>query len=78
MTDCDAAIVDYNLKGETAEPISEFLKARNVPFALASGDHVMERDERFSFQPMLSKPYVFENLDGLLTRLLNGKLRVFG
>jgi DNA-binding NtrC family response regulator len=75
---CDAAIIDYNLKGETADPISESLKARNVPFAFASGDHVMERDERFKAYPMLSKPYVFESLDGVLAQLLDGKARQFG
>ncbi len=77
-TGCDAAIIDYNLKGETAEAIADSLKAENVPFAFASGDHAMERDERFRAYPMLSKPYVFEHLDGILAQLLDGKARAFG
>jgi CheY-like chemotaxis protein len=78
QTPCDAAIIDYNLRGETAEPISDTLKAKNVPFAFASGDHFMEREERFRAQPMLSKPYVFERLDGILAELLNPGPRAAG
>jgi CheY-like chemotaxis protein len=70
-THCDAAIIDYNLNGETAEPISDSLKAKNVPFAFASGDHFMEREAHFRAQPMLSKPFVFECLDGVLAELLD-------
>jgi CheY-like chemotaxis protein len=77
-TGCDAAIIDYNLKDETAEAISDSLKAKKVPFAFASGDHAMERDERFRSYPMLSKPYVFEHLDGILAQLLDGKARALG
>jgi CheY-like chemotaxis protein len=72
---CDAAIIDYNLKGETAEAICDCLKAKNVPFAFASGDRVMERDARFSAELMLSKPYVFESLEGVLGQLLDRKVR---
>ena len=77
-TGCDAAIIDYHLKGETAEPISDSLKAKNVPFAFASGDHFMEQDVRFSAQIMLSKPYAFERVDEVVAQLLDVKTRATG
>jgi CheY-like chemotaxis protein len=72
-TVCDAAILDYNLGGETAGPISELLATRNVPFAFASGDHAVEIDERFRQRPMLPKPYVFESVHTVVLKLLSAE-----
>jgi hypothetical protein len=77
-TGCDAAIIDYNLKGETAEAISDSLKAKNRPFVFASVDHAFACDERLRSYPMLSKPHVFEHLDGILAQLLDGKAHASG
>lgn len=34
----DLAILDYNLAGETSEPLARRLAAQGTPFAIASGD----------------------------------------
>jgi DNA-binding response OmpR family regulator len=34
---CDLAVLDFNLREETAEPIAVELRARNTPFVLLSG-----------------------------------------
>ncbi len=67
---CDAAIVDFNLRGETAEPVSALLRARNVPFAFASGDRMSGTD----LQKVLPKPYAFEAVSQILSQLLGGKI----
>ena len=77
-TGCDAAIIDYNLQGETADPIAELLNENNVPFAIASGDHVLEQDERFTARPVLAKPYVYARFDDVVSQLLDLKLADVG
>lgn len=34
---CDVAVLDFNLRDETAEPIAQELQKRNVPFIFLSG-----------------------------------------
>lgn len=34
---CDVAVLDFNLRSETAEPIAHELRARGTPFILLSG-----------------------------------------
>lgn len=67
---CDAAILDLNLKGETAEPVAHVLSAQKIPYAFASGDSVLERNPDFRDFPMLPKPYLFESVSKILNDLL--------
>jgi CheY-like chemotaxis protein len=62
MDGYDVAILDVNLKGESVWPVAERLKARGVPFVIASGGHVEPPPAEFAFAPMLEKPYTIDRI----------------
>jgi CheY-like chemotaxis protein len=62
----DVAILDVNLKGESVWPVAEKLKARGLPFVLASGGHVEPPPAQFASVPMLEKPYTIERIPPVL------------
>ena len=64
----DVAILDVNLKGESVWPVAEKLKARGVPFVLASGGHVDPPPAEFASVPMLEKPYTIERIPPVLAQ----------
>ncbi len=65
----DAAVLDWNLAGESGSSLAEALAAREVPFIIATGYGSV--DAPFHDRPILSKPYVsahlIEKLAGLFT-----------
>jgi CheY-like chemotaxis protein len=65
----DAAILDINLNGNDSHPVAEALSARGVPFVYSTGntDHG-SRDGYFD-RPVLRKPFKYEELVAILTRL---------
>ncbi|HEX8303015.1 response regulator [Sphingomonas sp.] len=63
----DAAILDINLAGERSNTIADALRARDVPFAFASGYGAPP--EGYG-APMIEKPYRAADISGALTRLL--------
>ena len=69
----DLAILDVNL-GERSTPIAEALRARGVPFALATGYNGHQLPEAaFRYAPHLGKPLDHHLLVGALTRLRGGR-----
>jgi CheY-like chemotaxis protein len=64
----DVAILDVNLKGESVWPVAERLKARGVPFVIASGGHVEPPPSQFAAAPMLEKPYTIDRISPALDR----------
>ena len=58
----DLAILDVNLKGESVWPVAEALRARNIPFVLASGGFVENPPAEFADVPMLAKPYTIDRV----------------
>ena len=58
----DVAILDVNLKGESVWPVAERLRARGVPFVIASGGHVEPPPAEFASAPMLEKPYTIDRI----------------
>jgi CheY-like chemotaxis protein len=62
MDGYDVAILDVNLKGESVWPVAERLKARGVPFVIASGGHVEPPPAEFASAPMLEKPYTIDRI----------------
>ena len=62
----DIAILDVNLKGEAVWPVAEKLKARGLPFVLASGGHVEPPPPEFAAVPMLEKPYTIDRITPVL------------
>lgn len=71
-TECDAAVLDMNLRSETAEPIAHALIARGTPFISLSGYSASQRPEVFRESIALSKPLdvskLFEALAGCIGR----------
>lgn len=52
----DAAVLDMNLDGETAEPIADVLAARGVPFLFLTGYARGDMGGRYTARPALGKP----------------------
>lgn len=72
--DCEAAILDFNLRGETAESVAFELSNQNIPYAFASGDSALERNPNFQNRPMLPKPYLFATVSKILIELLEKRV----
>lgn len=66
----DAALLDVNLRGERVDPVAEVLKARGIPFVLATG-----YDDPSPERALLAKPYTQEILAESLSRALSDAVR---
>lgn len=58
----DVAVLDTNLKGESAEPVVDKLRAKGVPFVIISG---YARDQIGAWRgdaPIVKKPFTIEEL----------------
>ncbi len=65
----DFAIIDFNLGGESSEPIAEALRAAGVRFVLATGYAEGGGGfERLGADAVLRKPYGMTEIERLLTR----------
>ncbi|MHA6692703.1 response regulator [Devosia sp. A449] len=67
----DAAMLDMNLNGDDSAKVAVALAARGVPFVYCTGNnsHGMQAD--LANTPVLRKPFSFEELTAILTRLLS-------
>lgn len=54
--DVDAAVLDMNLNGESADPIADVLAARGVPFVFLTGYGSGTAEGRHAGRPTLGKP----------------------
>ncbi len=63
----DAAVLDVNLNNQRSDPIAEVLRARGIPFILATGYGTAERG---AGAPVLDKPYTEEKLAQALCGIL--------
>lgn len=68
----DMAILDVNLKGESVWPVAGALKAKGVPFILASGGFVEGPPAEFANTPMIEKPYTIDRVATMIDRVLTG------
>ena len=62
----DLAILDVNLKGESVWPVAAALRAKGIPFVLASGGHVEPPPAEFADTPMIEKPYTIDRIAPVL------------
>jgi CheY-like chemotaxis protein len=67
----DGAILDVTLVNEDCYPVAEALKGRGVPFAFATGHGPGGVDQRFRTALVLSKPFSFESVKGIIAKLLD-------
>ena len=65
----DVALLDVNLNGNDSHPVSEALSARGVPFVYSTGNTGHSLREGYSDRPMLKKPFKYEELAAILSRL---------
>jgi CheY-like chemotaxis protein len=67
----DAAILDMNLNGHKSHSVADALAAGNVPFIFSTGYSGDDMREGYRGRPILKKPFRYEELVGILTRLLS-------
>jgi CheY-like chemotaxis protein len=65
----DVALLDMNLNGDDSHPVAEALSARGVPFVYSTGNAGQSLREGYSDRPVLKKPFKYEELAAILTRL---------
>jgi CheY-like chemotaxis protein len=73
----DVALLDINLAGNVTYPVADALRARGIPFVFATGYGSAALKAELRGAPVLSKPYVIEQLIAALTQAL-GKQAVAG
>ena len=67
----DAAMLDMNLNGNKSHAVADALAARGVPFIFSTGYSGRDMSEGYGDRPVLKKPFPYEELVGVLTRLLS-------
>jgi len=65
----DAALLDVNLNGNDSHRVAEPLSARGVPFVYSTGNTGHSLRKGYSDRPVLKKPFKYEELVAVLTRL---------
>jgi CheY-like chemotaxis protein len=68
----DGAILDVSLAESDSSRVAEVLRGQGVPFAFATGYGVEGLPDGFEGVPVLAKPFDFEDVRGLIARLLAG------
>ena len=65
--DFDFALLDFNLGGESSEAVAEALRARGIPFWLATGyGEMADQLEEIGARGLLVKPYGREELTRIM------------
>jgi DNA-binding response OmpR family regulator len=65
----DLAIVDINIDGQVADKVADKLMERRIPFLFVSGQE-KTLGLRYGAIPLLRKPFLPEDLDDAIARLL--------
>ena len=65
----DLAILDLNLGGAPTYPVAEILQARRIPFVFSTGYDSDGLAPRYAQTPMLRKPFEYEDLRALMSRI---------
>jgi CheY-like chemotaxis protein len=65
----DFAMLDINLNGRDSRPVAEALSARRVPLVYSTGNTDHGSRDGYSDRPVLRKPFKYEELVAILTRL---------
>lgn len=67
----DAAMLDMNLQGDASHLVAEALVARGIPFVFCTGNTGHKLRDAYHDRPVLKKPFQYETLVEILTRLLS-------
>jgi CheY-like chemotaxis protein len=68
----DMAILDLNLGGAPTYPVAEILQSRRIPFVFSTGYDSDGLEPRYAQTPMLRKPFEYEDLRALMSRIFPG------
>jgi DNA-binding response OmpR family regulator len=71
--DCDIAVLDANLRGDSVAPVAMALQQRGTPFLFVSGYERVYLPESLPDAPLLSKPFEPGELVDAVRQLLSGK-----
>ena len=66
----DTAMLDLNLNGIESYPVADALAARDVPYFFLTGNSLTDMKDGYRDRHVLSKPFTFEQLSGILSRSL--------
>jgi len=64
----DVAILDVNLRDGACWPVADALKAKNIPFVVASGGHVEPPPSTHADVHQLAKPFTLDGVQAALER----------
>ena len=67
--DCDIAVLDVNLRGETVMPVAELLRQRGRPFVFISGYDRADLKAIFSDATVFPKPFDAGELIAVLRQI---------
>ena len=65
----DVVMLDRNLNGNDSHVVAESLAALGVPFFYVTGNTSRSLRDGYSDRPVLKKPFKYEELAAILTRL---------
>ena len=65
----DVAMLDMNLNGSDSHVVAEALAARGIPFFYSTGNTSRSLRDGYSDRPVLKKPFKYEELAAILTRV---------
>jgi CheY-like chemotaxis protein len=65
----DVAILDVNLRDGACWPVADALKAKDIPFVVASGGHVEPPPSTHSDAHLLAKPFTLDGVQAALERV---------
>jgi CheY-like chemotaxis protein len=66
----DVAMLDVSLNGNKSHDVADALAARGVPFVFSTGYSGLDMRDGHRDRPVLRKPFPYEELVEVLTRLL--------
>jgi DNA-binding response OmpR family regulator len=68
--DCDIALLDVNLRGESGVAVAEALRRRGCPFVLMSGYDHSDLPAAFGDVPFLPKPFDANQLVAMVRQMI--------
>jgi CheY-like chemotaxis protein len=66
----DVAMLDMNLDGNKSHDVADALATRGVPFVFSTGYSNLEMKDAYRDRPVLKKPFPYEAVVEIMTRLL--------
>ena len=65
----DAALIDVNVRDGPSWPVADALKARGLPYIVATGGHVDPPPAAHADAPQLAKPFTLDGLEAALQEI---------